>query len=336
MKSRNTKVDDSVLLAQYLCNEVKDNEKAELEQMIQSSPSKENIENLVSRWNQMKNISMPPEPNLQNAWQKLHIRFEADGLIPAKPIRVKSSALLLRIAAVSFVLLALGAVLVYNYTKHKKADYIAMSTQNIGETLVKTLADGSIVFLRGNTAFSFPSEFKNDLRDVRLKGEAFFEVKPDAEKPFVIETNLADIEVLGTAFNVKNFTQNDFELIVNHGKVKVTLKGGNNIEYVNAGEKVIVSKGVLVKTFGERPVQWYKKRLEFKDEALHDILETINLTRNSKFSTYNQDLAKRRLTIAFEDESVNTISELLCLALDMKSYENNGSIVFIENSRKAK
>ncbi|MFR5656620.1 MAG: FecR family protein [Butyricimonas faecihominis] len=65
-----------------------------------------------------------------------------------------------------------------------------------------TLSDGTLVWLNSESELYFPMQFKGDSRQVYLKGEAYFDVKSNPRKPFIVKTSAGDVRVLGTAFNV--------------------------------------------------------------------------------------------------------------------------------------
>ena len=82
-----------------------------------------------------------------------------------------------------------------------------------------------MVTLNSNSKLEFPAKFASDKREVTITGEAFFEVKPNPEKPFVINAGGAQVKVLGTSFNVSAYPKTDaVEVIVKTGKVQVTQK----------------------------------------------------------------------------------------------------------------
>ena len=99
-------------------------------------------------------------------------------------------------------------------------EMVQLNTGNEANTLIKTLADGSVIYIAQNSLFSFPEEFESGSRNVELKGEAFFDITPNPDKPFIIETDEALIEVLGTAFNVKTQNGKGFRAFCRPGKSK--------------------------------------------------------------------------------------------------------------------
>ena len=81
------------------------------------------------------------------------------------------------------------------------------------------LADGTHVWLNAESELTYPTRFPNDIREVKLKGEAYFDVAKNPEKPFRVLTNEIEVKVLGTSFNVSAYESERF--------TSVTLVGGS-------------------------------------------------------------------------------------------------------------
>lgn len=127
-----------------------------------------------------------------------------------------------RVAA-AVVLLAAGA-----YTaRYKIYDEITAQTTVFqvpyGQRVELTLPDGSAVWLNSGARIEYPAVFRRDARQVRLEGEAYFEVSHDAARPFSVETFASRISVLGTRFNVVADEAHDrFTTTLLEGRVQVT------------------------------------------------------------------------------------------------------------------
>ncbi len=82
------------------------------------------------------------------------------------------------------------------------------------------LADGTHIWINSGSQLSYPAKFNSDSREVYLSGEAFFEVKPDPDKPFYVITKDIKIKVLGTTFNVSSYAEDvTVQTVLIEGKV---------------------------------------------------------------------------------------------------------------------
>jgi len=331
---------DAGMVAKYLSGEMTAAESSAFEAgMAVTEEDRTRMEQLKKQWSAMKGYPGATSPDTRQAWEKLSRRLQEEQLVPAQPKAVKSLLLpaLLKIAAVMIILLVSGTV-VYWMMHHKPAVQMVRVSTGTGEnTLVKTLADGSVIYIANHSSFSFPQEFGSHSRHVALQGEAFFDVASNTSHPFVIETDQALIEVLGTAFNVKTLQGDGFELAVDRGKVKVTLKSDpSNCQLVLAGEKVSAVRNSLVKSKHDPGVAWYKQRMQFKDEPLRHILDVLNRNFNTNFELADPATGNHKLTVMFDHETAATMTELICMTLNLKSQNIHGSVVFSENREGAK
>ena len=103
-----------------------------------------------------------------------------------------------------------------------------------GERIKITLEDSTIVWLNGGSRITHPALFAKDARRVSVEGEAYFDVKHDSDRPFIVETFACDVRVLGTTFNVEaNEPNNTFSAALLSGSIKATnLIGGNDREII--------------------------------------------------------------------------------------------------------
>jgi len=335
----NLKINDpqnSALLAKYLSGEMDEMEIQAFEK--QFCDSQENIETMAkmkSQWSEIGNYAGSKVPDSEKAWKKLHRRLLDEGLIPDQGVSNTTwfSLNLVKIAAAVIIVFTVASVVYWNQTRKPSVEMVKLNTQSETNTLIKTLADGSVIYIAQNSLFSFPKEFENASRNVELKGEAFFDIMPNPNQPFIIETDEALIQVLGTAFNVKTQNGSAFKLFVERGKVKVTLKNQpSSTVFVEAGESITTSNNGLIKSKPKADgfPAWYKQRMHFKDEPLKNIINVLNRNFNTTFVAANTETGNRKLTVTFKNETAETMTELLCATLNLKSQTNNGSVVLSE------
>ena len=117
-----------------------------------------------------------------------------------------------------------------------------------GQIVSMGLPDGTSVQLNSGATMYYPAMFKGKEREVRLEGEAFFEVAHDSKKPFIVKTFASDIKVLGTKFNV-NADRNagEFSVTLAEGSVQVSSHAApDRIIVMKPDEKVYMADGQLM------------------------------------------------------------------------------------------
>lgn len=326
-------------IARFLSGEMEEVERMAFEKSLNNNLDNQVlIEQMKRDWELMGQYKNNKEVNTNRAWEKLHGRFQEEHLIPQQkqivmlPKRVKP---MMQWAAIFVGIMVLGSVMFYMNNQSSTGPMVTLTTTNDPTALIQTLKDGSTVYLAGNTSFSYPEKFSQEERKVELKGEAYFDIARNPDKPFVIETSSATVEVLGTAFNVKSSNSKGFELIVERGKVRVTPKSGSEESFiVVAGEKLSVIANHFVKTKSDdnSHLVWNNNRIRFKDEQLGNIVKVLNDKYNSNIVVKGGDLATRKLTVTFNNSTMDTMIEVICATLDIRSESSSGAIILHESN----
>lgn len=269
------------------------------------------------------------------AWTTLYNRLEKDGLITqAETPRPSLRLTAFKWTAAAVILLCTYLSINYFNQTEQVIDRNLLTRQNKETiTLATTLEDGSIVYLAGNAAIHYPEHFQPDKREISLQGNALFDIAGNRTRPFLIETEDTRIEVLGTAFNVKSDGSQPFELSVQRGMVKVTLKKSGQDVYVKAGETATLSSRKLQVSQTKNPDQFSEitQQIRFKDERLADILRIINLNTGDIRLQTIPALESRTLTVTFSNNSPESIAELICAALNLKYTRDKNVFTLHEN-----
>lgn len=157
-----------------------------------------------------------------------------------------------------------------------------MNSIRVPKASIYTLAlsDGSKVTLNSESKLSYPSQFEGQVRKVKLEGEAYFEIQKTADhKQFIVETDLQEIEVLGTKFNIKAFDFDDenFSTLA-EGSVKVRNKESLKEGILKPGQQAFQQKGAefSVKTVDvEKVLGWTNGQFIFDGDNNHDTFKEI-------------------------------------------------------------
>lgn len=229
-----------------------------------------------------------------------------------------------RTAAILFIPLLLPWFLLFFYNKPQEANRIEIKT-NPGMTASVTLPDSTVVILNSSSSLQYPSLFASGTREVTLQGEAFFSVKKDEKKKFVVKTwNGSQIMVYGTEFNIEAYQEDE--------SVQTTLVSGKvGFSYVNKGEKEFVmmkpgqkliydiaqEKVVLKKANVEAETSWKDGRLVFKNTPFEDILKSLSKRYNVKFILKNESLKQNSFTGMFVKQRLERILERFHISSDI-------------------
>ena len=255
------------------------------------------------------------------AWSRLYNRIESEGLLPEQAAPRESHRFAYLGLAATFTILMVASVALFKafYSSTNEGEiHIVNSDQN--SAYVKVLEDGSAVYLGSNATLSLPNHFGKMRRVTKLRGDAFFEIERSPSRPFVIETDLVKVEVLGTSFSV---TQSSVS--VRTGKVRVWLKRDGSEVTLKAGEGVNFDKDKIEK----RPVSIsasqfdrYTGKIHFKDEKLSEVVKILNRNLSkggSKESILiDKTLDNRLVTATFSNETTLSCARMICIALGLE------------------
>lgn len=266
------------------------------------------------------------EKNTDRAWNSLYKRLDQDGLLVLDDAReqrtIGRQTTMKWVAAIAAVFVGVVSVfMLFNLNNTSSAiDTLVLHNAEGEPTLVTTFEDGSIIYLSEQASVEYPTHFAQDRREVSLQGDAFFEVSKNRERPFIIHTQTAMIEVLGTSFNVKSKDNEEFSLSVRTGKVRVTSKKDNRSVYVNAGETALLQTTGLhtLPTSDLRQFNNYLRHVRFKDQTLSDIIRIINENTDSVQLKIAPELGDRSVTVTFKDNTSEDMAQIICAALNLE------------------
>lgn len=222
--------------------------------------------------------------------------------------------------AAAAVILAFGVIALREWMQPEQKT-VAVQTRAEEQKAV-TLADGTNVQLNDQTTLTLPETFKNaKKRKVTLQGEAYFEVKPNSEKPFEITADQLTIVVLGTAFNVRAYPEErTTEVEVTHGKVRLSIEKQELI--LTANEKGIYDQktGKLYRKDAPKlnAQAWRTHRLQFQSAPLSEILQELERYHKVKFELADPKMADCEYTTDFRKTKLDKVIAILQMGMNLR------------------
>lgn len=246
------------LIGKYLSGNMSPPEKKELMSWAESDTTNQSyLEDMIDVWGKTADAEPEFEANVEAAWAKVDQRLpsvESEQPTGAKVRSIRrASRRWLQIAAAAVMVLAVGWW--WSTSTGQTDAWVAVNTLD-GKVKEFTLPDGSQIWLNANSRLSYPESFTE--RQIKLEGEAFFDVARMEDSPFEIYSGEAKTTVLGTSFNVRAYPEEESILIsVTSGTVTFEERQGD--------EKVTLVKNtsaILSKT---------KQTIEKKEEAISNV-----------------------------------------------------------------
>lgn len=227
-------------------------------------------------------------------------------------------------AFLTLPLLLTSLVLGYLYFQEPKVDdKYAEITAAKGSVIRYELPDHSVVWLNAGSTLRFPTVFREDNRNVELKGEAYFEVEANQECPFYVNTsNGLSVYVYGTKFNVAAYEDDDYiETVLENGKVNVTAPGQETV-VLAPGERLLFEKqnAKLTKNTVDvyEKVAWKDGKLIFRNATLEDIFKRLSRHFNVDIEFNNRYGKEYKYRATFRDETLTQILDYLAKSATLK------------------
>ncbi|MGZ8549263.1 MAG: FecR family protein, partial [Chitinophagaceae bacterium] len=229
---------------------------------------------------------------------------------------------------------------------------------NNGSTSRSLLPDGTTVWLNAGSKLHYENDFNGTTREVRLEGEAFFDVVKHPDRPFIVHTSGIDIKVLGTAFNVKSYPEDkNVETTLYRGLVEVSrqeditekaieLKPNEKLilpkqaakgEVKLSEEKIVLEKqapeGLIItridstKKESERfETAWLYSRIEFRGDSFEELARKLERRFNVTIVFTDEKVKQLYVTGILKDETVDQAFAALKVAFPIKYKINNNEI----------
>ncbi len=274
---------------------------------------------IMKKWNDLKN-TVTDNIDVDKAWNKLNSRIEAE--TPVISITGQSFIrTFIRIAAMVIIVAGLGWLMFEVAAPEKVTVASTMDQKNI-EVL---LTDGSKVYLNRGSRLVYPESFGHNNRKVTLKGEAYFDIAPDASRPFIIDAGNARVRVLGTSFNViTDNGNNEVEVLVTTGTVMLSSNDGSRSLTLEPGYigKLSGSKASQAINTNVNYLSWNTDMLSYDGERLEVVFADLKRSFNIDIDATDPAINDYRLTSRFESQPHDTIIKVICTTFNLHSVKD--------------
>ena len=285
------------LVTKKLTKEATTQELEELEDNLTQPQLRQLLDWIEQHWHTYSPPSSKIPFDTEVELQRLHERISEDNRNNFSPKNSSTSIGLsnwLKVAAVVLVFVTVGVTLWWV----RQTDTIPAAQGSITDTSTFyqvevgqvaqqfTLGDGTVVWLNADSKLEILPSFGDTLREVILEGEAFFDVKRDTLKPFIIRSGELYTEVLGTSFNVSAYESEPYSVAVETGKVRVANESTKQI-LLQPNQQVHIStdgsRWHESETVAHRISSWRDGVIWFDNSSLETIVPKFERRFNVKF-----------------------------------------------------
>jgi ferric-dicitrate binding protein FerR (iron transport regulator) len=323
-----------ILLEKFLQKKASIEETTRLTELFHQADSKEMLFNLYEeKWESITSVHENPEVQ-ERIWMRLQEQLNADTAVPAKLSIWKKYA---RIAA-AILLPFFFACLGYYYSENKfyqSTDKMLVHVER-GQKADLQLPDGTQIWLNSATSLTYDKTYNQKDRVIYLQGEAYFEVKKDKTKPFIVKADEISVEAIGTSFNVKAYPEDDYiTTTLIEGSVRVGNFSSSSLLAPN--EKLVFSradrqfaKKLLLDA--EKHASWRNNQLAFEQERLEDIAKVLERMYNIRIKFASENLKNIRFSGKVKNNNLESILQLIAFVSPIHySMDKDSTVIIREN-----
>ena len=305
------------LLPGYFSGDLQDKDRTMIDEWRSDSPENEIIfQESKKAWEAMPLLHEMEQFNSFEALKKISPIINQKTTKWWIPLQRVAAILLLPLLIYS------GYISIRNISlKNQQEAHVVMQTISSRQGMVTQfeLADGTKVWLNSGSSLQFPSLFTGDLREVKLSGEAFFEVTKNENQPFLVKAKDLNIEVLGTSFNVVSYDdEKQAEVVLVEGKVSLsseieqvrkvfgTLQPGQRVVYLDKNQQVLAEEVEV-----DKYIAWRDGNLIFRDDKMEDVVRRLSRWFNVEIVINDPEINNYAYKATFRNENLTQVLNLL-------------------------
>lgn len=313
-----------ILISKVLADEATSIEKQQLEDWINaSSENKTEFDKITTIWQSAKPSKPAHIPGFNTFWKE----FNKDPDANIKTLLLNKPAMKFNryLAIAASLIILVGSLLIFQ----NNVSSVQTVNTSIGERKTINLPDGSIVKLNNDSEVQYSANFDQEERNIYLTGQAFFEVKKN-NFPFVVHTQNARVEVLGTRFDV-NSRGEQTKVIVKSGQVRLAINENDDGILLHKNEMSAILQNdkprEIIKIDAEHALGWLNDIFVFDKTPLIEITQELERYYGIKIKI-DDSIRNLELTGEFSNQPAEEVIDLVCLALNLNyNYENDIIII---------
>ncbi len=341
---------DYTAITNYVLNESSDEEKANIEKRIKSD---EEFAKLVKEVRLMTNINQKDKSNIDEnlGWEKFSTKLQqrlsdVDNksvrktrvhYLDHRKNREKRSVTFLKYAALILLTIGVSYFLSGKFQTvgtASKTEYKVLAVHK-SERKTIVLYDGTTIVLDSGSKLKYPKKF-GKTREVFFEGEGFFQVAKNKKKPFIIHSRNAQIQVLGTKFNVSSWDEDTTGVVVTVAEGKVSLSNNETGKH----EKVILTKNLqaslshggklssVATVESGKYFKWMHNEKYFEKATFKQIVLQLERWYGLEFIVDEELWGKKNLTVHLNGNNINELLDLISVVTNTK-IERQGKKIHI-------
>lgn len=302
-------------IARYLAGECNEEEKKHIQEWSRRNPDL--MQEYINIWEKVP--SEPFTPQVEQALKKVNLQIDTRKQSRRKRLyRSVGYA-----AAAILVCVSLLGIHLWNTSTTTTINPLLTLQTGAGGTIEYTFPDGSIVWLNQSSVLHYPEGFAGNTREVFLEGEAFFDVAPNTDKPFIIHANNTQTRVVGTSFGVRALNhESEVVVTVSTGVINFSAEESSKHLELHPGEQGVCNplQQTLKKNIHPdmNSLAWKTRKLVFIQSPLSEVAGVIQNSYHTDI-TVDKSVAALPITTTFEQRTLEEILQIIEMTLQIEA-----------------
>jgi len=328
-----------LLLHKYIQNTASQQELEEFWSLMSELSDNDLIQlDIKNHWHKPTNTDASAEVNWDKAYQLLKQKIEAQEIDYTRRIRTAKQKQYLLIGAAAALMICITILawkLGNNRLSNSNQQPKIVAAQKTKRQRLQTISlpDGTRVTLNEDSKLDYPATFNQSTRDVYLTGEAFFDVKHDARKPFLVHTGKFVTRVLGTAFNIKAYPGDAaMAVTVTRGRVQVQSDSiKKTLGILSAGDQLVIDKISIntsyTKANVEKVLEWKANDMKFDNATVDEAIIALGNRFDVMVHFQNEQLRHCRFTADFSNDNLKQSLDIICTLINAEWKQSKDAIL---------
>ncbi|MBE0679573.1 MAG: DUF4974 domain-containing protein [Bacteroidales bacterium] len=268
-------------------------------------------------WNEFMRNEPDTEAGLSPLLDNIHHQIRLNEFKGNKSFIRRLSVFYARAAAIILIplLAGTGVLLHRGMVRDAGLPSVASIYAPPGSRVAFSLPDGTIGMLNSGSTLEYSLPFSGK-RDVTLSGEAWFEVKHDEKHAFSVKAGNLDLTVLGTAFNVSSYPDENYtEVVLERGSILVNCDHYADGMVMMPSERFVFQDGKASRslTDPDKYSSWTEGNLVFRSDSMSEVARRIERWYNVNVELIDSELENYSFRATFEDDSLEEVLKFLSM-----------------------
>lgn len=258
-------------------------------------------------------------------WQKSFLKWQS----------MRKTERFFRYAAIFFFVISIGSIAWYFIHRPVEVSeaYTTVAADK-GQVSKVQLPDGTKVWINSGSEISYNNFFASSHRNLKIKGEAYFDVAKNENIPMIINCGEVNVKVTGTSFNINSYKwEKDIEVVLEEGSVELMGVADNRVLYkLNPGNRLLFNKQddkiKVLEANTTKYTSWKDGIMNLYDLSMEEVLMRLNTRYNQKFEI-DTAVKNFKYTFTIKNEPLHEILQLM-EKITPVIVEQKGEIIFIK------